>query len=229
MGRLVDANLIPQNLDAEFSPSNYNAITNRFRNFWNSYLLRNIYGFESTFSSFERWTHRGKQIGIIHRTENYPDPNFNGLMVYPTSVIRSETKSPDFRSLYTYDDDRHLLIHEPSWNAEDKLDAFVRSLVKAYFELRRPNQSYFIDLIALREIVCYSMKISSYVFDNFLNKAYKLNLSGNLQVGISLEVDKTPEEMKTAYLKREPVIVEGRYRNIVAIDVTKGGKFDESR
>ena len=227
--RLIESKFLPGNYDDKFDPSKYNSIIHRFRNFWNSYLLRNIYHYEPTFSSFERWTHRGKQIGVIHRTENYPDSNFNGLMVYPTSIIYEKSNSRDFRSLYTYDDGKHLLIHEPSWDNENNLENFVKHLVKAYFELRRPNQSYFIDLITLREIVCYSMKISSYVFDNFLTKAYKLNLSDSLQVGISLEVDKTPEEMKAAYLKREPVTVEGRYRNIIAIDVTKGGKFDESR
>ena len=98
---------------------------------------------------------------------------------------------------------------------------FVDCLVKSYFDLRPSNRSDFINLIALRELVCYSMKISESIFQDFLNKIYKLNLIGELRIGISLEVDRLPEETKAMYLKREPVMVDGKYRNIIAIDVTK--------
>ena len=72
--------------------------------------------------------------------------------------------------------------------------------------------------------VCLDMKISEHVFEAFLNSIYKLNLAGQLKVQISLEVDKLPEETQAMYLKQEPVMVDGKYRNIIAIDVTKGDK-----
>ncbi len=66
------------------------------------------------------------------------------------------------------------------------------------------------------------LKISEYIFEGFLDHAYKLNLAGKLAVRISLEVDKLPEETKAMYLTKEPVMVDGKYRNIIAIDVAKG-------
>jgi len=221
LSKLVESELLPSNPASKFDPEKYNVITKRFRDFWVTYFLREIYGYQFSMNSFDIWTYRGKQIGIIHATEFYP--NFNGRVVYPTSVIMRSTDSPDFERLFFYPDRVGLFIHKPriKWNQEK----FVDSLVKAYFDLRRSNRSYFISLSALRELVCYNMKISEYLFGTFLEFAYRLNLEGNLKVRISLEVDKLPEETKAMYLKQEPVMVDGRYRNIIAIDVTKGVKI----
>jgi hypothetical protein len=68
------------------------------------------------------------------------------------------------------------------------------------------------------------MKISEYVFQELLDSVYRANLSGNLKIKISLEVDRLPEETKAMYLKQEPVMVDGRFRNIIAIDVARGGR-----
>ena len=74
---------------------------------------------------------------------------------------------------------------------------------------------------SLREIVCYNLKISEFCFEQLLDKAYKLNLAGQLRIRISLEVDRLPEETKANYLKRTPIMIDGKFRNIIAIDVTK--------
>lgn len=222
--KIVDSGLLPSNSAAKFDPDKYNVITKRFRDYWINFFLREVYRYESSMSSFDIWTYRGKQIGIIHATEFYP--NFNGRIVYPTSVILSSTDSADFERLFTYDNTGvGLFIHKPQ--IERVQERFVDSLVKAYFDLRRSNRSYFINLSAVRELVCYNMKISEYLFGTFLAYIYRLNLEGNLKIRISLEVDKLPEETKAMYLKQEPVMVDGRYRNIIAIDVTKGDQSHE--
>jgi hypothetical protein len=219
-GKLTDSGLLSPDLKAEFAPEKYNVILKRFRDFWLAYFLRQIYKYEYSLSSFDIWTYRGKQIGIIQATEFYP--NFNGRLVYPTSVILKSTDSADFQKLYSYPDGNGLYMHNPI--GEKNQDKFVDFLVNAYFDLRRIYRSYFINLSALREVVCYNMRISEYLFERFLDHTYRLNLTGELKIRISLEVDKLPEERKANYLKREPVLVDGKYRNIIAIDVTKGEK-----
>jgi hypothetical protein len=214
------ANLLSPNPKAEFDPGKYNVIMKRFRDFWLTYFLNEIYNYRHSWVSFDTWIYRAKQIGLIHATEFYP--NFNGRVVYPTSVIVESTESKDFQELYKYPDGMKLYIHEPQ--GDKNQDKFVDYLAKAYFDLRRTNRNYFINLLALRELVCYNMRISGYLFDRFLEQTYKLGLAGESRVKISLEVDKLPEETKAMYLKREPVIVDGKSRNIIAIDVTKGGK-----
>ncbi len=216
--RLYESKLLSKIADSEFHPKKYNVITKRVRDFWLNFFLQKIYKFEFSAASFDIWVYRAKQIGIIHATEIYP--NFLGRIVYPTSVILSNIVSGDFKKLYDYPDGKGLFIHQPDW--ERNQDVFVDYLVKAYYELRRTYMGYFINLAALREIVCYNMKISEIIFKEFLDKTYKLNLEGTLRIKISLEVDRLPEETTAMYLKREPVMVAGKYRNIIAIDVAKG-------
>lgn len=223
VSRLIDSGLLPQDNIAEFAPEKYNVITKRFRDFWITYFLQEIYKYEHSLSSFDIWTYRGKQIGIIQATEFYP--NFNGRIVYPTSVIARSTESPDFEKLHTYSDGFSLFMHNPV--GEKNQEKFVDYMVKAYFDFRRSSRSYFINLAALREIVCYNMKISESLFEDFLNTTYRLNLAGDLKIRISLEVDRLPEETKAIYLKQEPVMVDGKYRNIIAIDVPKGERHYE--
>jgi hypothetical protein len=212
--------LLSPNPQTQFDPGKYNVITKRFRDFWLTYFLNELYHYEHSSFSFDTWIYRAKQIGIIHATEFYP--NFNGRVVYPTSVLVESTESKDFQELYAYPDGMKLYIHEPQ--GEKNQEKFVDYLVKAYSTLRRRNRNYFINLLALRELVCYHMRISAYLFDRFLEQTYKLGLAGKSRVRISLEVDKLPEETKAMYLKREPVIVDGKSRNIIAIDVMKGGE-----
>ncbi len=221
LSQLIDSGLLSSNSAVKFPPEKYNVITKRIRDFWINYFLTDLYQYQYSLSSFDIWTYRGKQIGIIQATEFYP--NFNGRIVYPTSVIMKSTTSHDFTNLYNYQDGFGLYIHKPI--GQTNQEKFVDYLVKAYFDLRRPSRSYFINLSALREIVCYNMKISEQLFEQFLDTIYKLNLAGQLKIRISLEVDKLPEETKAMYLKQEPVMVDGRYRNIIAIDVAKGEKI----
>lgn len=224
--RLYENELISRNPKTEFTPNKYNVITKRFRDYWFSYFLIEIYGYQGSLSSFDIWTYRGKQIGIIHATEFYP--NFNGRVVYPTSVIMNKVKSNDFKSLIIYpnSNDLSLYIHDPKINDKNQ-QLFVDCLVNAYYDIRKNVRSYFVNLLAIREIVCYKMKISELVFQKFLDNTYELNLKNKLQIRISLEVDKLPEETKAMYLKQEPVMVDGKYRNIIAIDLSKRGKQNE--
>lgn len=221
INRLTEIGLLPNQIDDKFDSNKYNVITKRFRDFWINYFLKEIYNYDYSLSSFDIWTYRGKQIGIINATEFYP--NFNGRIVYPTSIIARDIVTKDFENIYDYNDGFHLYIHNPS--GDENQEIFVKYLVRAYFDLRRNYRSYFINLNALREIVCYNMKISEYLFERFLEKTYRLNLTGRLKLGISLEVDKLPEETKAMYLKQDPVMVDGKYRNIIAIDIAKGDKI----
>jgi hypothetical protein len=229
--RLMSNGLISTKASDTFDPSKYNVITKRIRDYWLNHFLQELYKYEyepgryGSLSSFDIWTYRGKQLGIIHATEFYPDPEFNGRIVYPTSVILKATKSKDFEQVFEYSDGTSLYLHKPI--GDENQNKFVDFLVKAYFNLRRTNRSYFVNLSSLRELVCYNMKISGDLFEEFLDEAYKANIEGTLRIRISLEVDKLPEQTRSMYLKREPVMVAGKYRNIIAIDVNRGDKNHE--
>lgn len=220
IGKLITDNIIPASSDTNFQQQDYNKITKRIRDYWITYFLKTLYKWPFTMSTFDLWVYRAKQVGAIHVTEFYPFTK--GKLVYPTGVVLPHVDSSDFHSIYKYEDNNQLYLHEP--DSELFRDQFVAELVKGYFSLRSMSRNYFINLASLREAVCYALKISSKTFEELLNEVYRLNLQGELQISISLEVDKLPEETNAMYLKREPVKVDGSYRNIIAIDVTKGEK-----
>jgi len=213
---LIYSNLITRDLTKEFEPKNYNIIVKKIRNYWINYFLKNIYNFEFSFTSFEIWMYRGKQFGVLNATEFYP--YFNGKIVYPISILTNTCKNKDFVELYKYQHDK-LFIHYPNWDTNH--ENFVKVLTESYFDLKKKlyRNNYFINLSALREVVCFKLKLSQYHFDVFLEKAYLLSLKRILKINISLEIDKLPQETNAVYLIREPVMVDGKYRNIIAIDI----------
>lgn len=225
--KLVEDKLLTKNVDDTYEQDKYNLIITRFRKFWLNYFLQDVYNYKHSFDTFNIWVERGKQLGIIHTTEFYP--GFDGRLVYPTSIIIKEVKSKDFELIYTYKNKDKLFIHRPKWNLQEKnrtneaQENFIKALVESYFDLRKSRRTHFIRLHDLREKVCYKTRIPSFVFDEFLEKTYITNLKGEmeLQIQISLESDRLPQETNAMYLKREPILVNGKYKNIIAIDYKK--------
>ena len=224
LNKITHDGLLPKNSVERFAPKDYNKIIKRIRDFWITYFLKKLYKCPYSMTTFDLWGYRAKQIGVIQATESYPF--INGKLVYPTSVVLDVVHSDDFSDRYQYEDGKHLFVHEPRFGDEEESlykNNFIDTLVKGYFDLRRKVRYNFVNLASLREIVCFRLKISMYLFEETLNEIYRLNLSGQLKIRISLEVDKLPEETNAMYMKHEPVMIDGSYRNIIAIDVTKGG------
>lgn len=205
-----------------FNQGSYNAIIGRIRKYWLNYFLQEIYKYEFSFDTFNLWVERGKQIGIIHSSEVYPE--FDGRLIFPTSIITEQNNNPDLVEVYKYLDNKKLYLHTPNWERVNSKkqnpaqNSFVEKLYHSYYDLKRTRKTHFVRLSDLREKVCYKMRIPTFVFDDFLDKTYKKNLRGELAIQISLEADRLPHETNAMYLKREPVLVNGQYKNIIAID-----------
>ncbi|MCD6447306.1 MAG: hypothetical protein J7L40_03985 [Candidatus Marinimicrobia bacterium] len=221
--KIAQDGLLPESSSGRFDPKDYNKITKRIRDFWLNYFLQELYKCPYSMTSFDLWGYRARQIGVIQATESYPF--INGKLVYPTSVVLDAVHSDDFSEIYHYSDGKRLFVHKPTLGDEEEnpyKNKFVATLVNGYFDLKRRVRYNFVNLVSLREIVCFRLKISMHTFEETLNEIYRLNISGKLNIHISLEVDKLPEETSVMYMKREPVMVDGSYRNIIAIDVAKG-------
>ncbi|MCI5218343.1 MAG: hypothetical protein D3914_03915 [Candidatus Electrothrix sp. LOE2] len=224
LDKITKDGLLPKNESERFDPKDYNKITKRIRDFWITHFLKEVYKCQYSMTSFDLWGYRARQIGIIQATESYP--SVNGKLVYPTSVILKNIQSDDFSKIFSYPDGKCLFVHDPKFEEEEEgtyKNKFINTLVEGYFQLKHQVRYNFVNLVSLREIVCLRLKISMQSFEDRLNEIYLLNLSGQLRISISLEVDKLPEETSAMYMKHEPVMVDGSYRNIIAIDVTKGG------
>lgn len=200
-----------------FNQKKYNSIISRFRKFWLNYFLNEIYKYPFSFTTFNIWVERGKQLGVIHTTEFYP--NFDGRLVYPTSIIVKSNKNSDLVKSFEYNNGEFLFIHKPKWKSNQ--DKFFDSLHEAYFDLKSNRRTNFIRISDLREKVCFKLKIPTFVFNEFLEEAYNQNLRGETKIQISLEADRLPHETNAMYLKREPVVINKQQKNIIAIDYKK--------
>ena len=221
VSRLYDSGILENTPNACFNPKDYNKIIKRHYDYWLKVFLKEIYHYTFSLSSFDVWSYRAKQIGIVHVSELFY--GFSGKVIYPIGIISENVKSKDFQKIYEYRDGKSLFIHSPeSGNIKASQEDFARYLFEACYKLKQRNRTYFVNLISVRELVCYKMKISESTFAVLLEMLYKLNLSGESKISISLESDKLPEETNAMYLKREPVMIAGKYRNIIAVDIAKG-------
>lgn len=200
----------------KFDTNKYNAVLSRFRKYWLNYFLKNIYKYDHSFDTFNIWVERAKQVGILHTTEFFP--NFSGRLIYPTAIITNNTSNTDFVKIFEYETGEKLFIHDPNWNAEYQ-NQFVKILLEEYYFLQKDKNTHFINLLDLKERVCFKLRISGVIFDKFLEFSYLLNLQGKLnKIQISLEADRLPNETSAMYLKREPVLINGKLKNIIAIN-----------
>jgi hypothetical protein len=211
------SDLLPDTPSQPFEANKYAVILKRVRDFWLQFFLQELYNYQYPLSTFDIWAYRGKQIGVFHITEVYP--GFRGRVLYPLSILVTTTQNEQFQDLFTYQDNLRLYLHQPSWENEKFQDEFYDALYNAYLVVHQLNGSYFVSLSSVRERVCYNLKIPEYLFDEYLGYAYRLSFSAKLKIRISLEVDKLPEETKLEYLMRPPVMIDGKYRNIIAIDL----------
>jgi hypothetical protein len=215
INKLKQDNIISDNPADLFQTKFYNAALSRFRKYWLSYFLKDIYGYKYSFSTFSIWIERAKQIGILYTTEFFPD--ISGRIVFPTSIILDSIKNQDFEIIYTYSTGEKLCLHKPKWN-NNYQEEFVKTLQEEFLFLQKTRKTHFINLLDLKERVCFKKRIPGFIFDEFLEKAYLMNLKGEIRIKIALEVDKLPQETNAMYLKREPILINGKYKNIIAIN-----------
>ena len=215
--RLVETELLGENNNEAFNHQKYNVILKRVRDFWINYFLKEIYQIPLSLSFFDIWCYRGKQLGIINITEFYY--NFDGRIVYPTSIISKKVINSDFKNIFDYKTGECLFLHEP--NQVKLQESFSRVVYDSYIDLKIHSNSYFVNIADLRDVVCYKLKISNKTFQDLLETLYLLNIKGQTTIRISLEADRLPEETKAMYQKRDPIMIEGTFKNIIAIDLKK--------
>lgn len=211
---LIDKNFITLDKKDKFNIKKYNAVVRKTQIFWRNQLLE-YYGIVSKWQSFEVWVYRAKQLGILNTTPFYP--SFYGQIIYPTSIVTGKNleNSKDYRFIYSYPDGKKLYLRHLKWNEIE--NTFFTELWGVYSKLKKRTRVNFLSLHNIKEIVCYNLKISYDQFAEFLNIAYEQSLKGNTSYNISLEADNLPEETNAIYIKREPILVKGRHRNIIAI------------
>lgn len=215
--KLRSAELLKEDPEELFDNNHYNVILKRIRDYWLNFFLNDVYSIQMSLSYFDIWCYRGKQLGIVNATEFYH--NFDGKVIYPVSLLATEVSNKDFIAFFSYADGKSLYIHAPTFDSIQ--DIFTKSVHESYIDIKRKVKTNFINLADLRDIVCFKLRISYEKFAEYLEALYQLNLKNEVKISISLEADKLPSETKAMYLKREPIIIDNKSRNIISVDIKR--------
>ncbi len=175
--------------------------------------------------SFRAWCPRLEALELIFYTDYYP--SVSGRLIFPCGAFRKNATVPPFEKIDSIKDPdgRFLYLYQPDW--ETTRVQFVNTLLKVYSTVSKRSGSLYVSLLDVRDETCRILRLSSILFDNFLEKAYRESIRGDInilkKISISIESDIRPEQTSAYGLLRRPVYVDNIPDSLIAIShVTKG-------
>ena len=92
-----------------------------------------------------------------------------------------------------------------------------------YSIISNRSGTLYVSLLDIRDEVCRRLRLSSVLFDDFLENLYRESITGNtkelLPLSISLESDIRPKQLEGSGLLRRPVYVSRVPYSIIAIAI----------
>lgn len=166
-----------------------------------------------THRSFMVWCPRLENLNLICYTDNNPD--IPGRLLYPISSFKNGIQSSDFLQKEFISDNRnlHLYIHNPQWDSIGEI--FITTLVEVYQIYYNKQTIIYISLQDIRDEVCRLLRVSPFLFEQFLQKAYELSVRHKIKYSISLETD-IRLDMKVQ-INRRGVYLNGVMYSLIAI------------
>ncbi len=183
------------------------------RNIMTSYYVQTFFAKKIDRVSFEVWSARAHQLGLINTSEFFPDSFCK--IVYPTSVIRKQAPA-SFRKVAPCRDSA-LAIFSFNPTFDSMKEQFVETLWTTYSQLSQTQSSLYVSVLDIRDIVCYKLQLNELIFRQFLERSYRMSINKNMRWDISLEVDRLPEERVFVKSRRFPILINGLPKNIIAI------------
>ena len=169
--------------------------------------------------SFRAWCPRLEALELIFYTDYYP--SVSGRLIFPCGVFRENAPIPPFEKIEEIKDPegRFLYLYQPEW--ETSRVQFVNTLLSVYSTVSRRVGSLYVSLLDVRDELCRILRLSSILFDNYLENAYRESIRGDIsilkKISISIESDIRPEQTSAYGLLRRPVYVDNIPESLIAI------------
>ncbi len=168
--------------------------------------------------SFQSWCPMLDALEFIFYTDNHPD--ISGRLIFPCgSFNRSVVDNFETLEIIEPLNKNHLRIFQPKW--ENMRTSFIVSLQDVYSQISKRRGLLYISLLDVRDEVCRVLRLSSIIFDEFLEKLYRESIVAEKQFSISLESDIRPSLQGGSGLFRRPVFVDKVPYSLIAISVDK--------
>lgn len=141
-------------------------------------------------------------------------PGAQGKVWFPVGAFR-ESAGPAFVPVPELaHEGQTWYCHEPAGPEAEA--ALADSLFAAYKDVQRQEGTEYVSLAAVRDMVCYQLRIAHERFQTLLQQAFPRMLQGELPYMISLEVDVTPQE-KMRTVGSLPIVIDHIPRFIITM------------
>ncbi len=168
--------------------------------------------------AFSAWCPRLDALELIFYTDFHP--LISGRLMVPCGVFRESASYPPFEVIPDVIDPhgRNLYLYQPEW--KNICEDFSNVLLDTYQRYSRKIGVLYISLLDVRDEVCRRLKLSSILFDSFIEAAYRESIEEKTilrNFAISLESDIRAEQHSGYGLLRRPVYIAKIPHSLIAI------------
>jgi len=158
------------------------------------------------------WQSRLDWAGLTMTARNLP--GVAGWVWFPVGAFRDKP-GEGFRLVEGLIWQKKLYyVHEPEGAAFET--QFMSTLYGEYYARQQEEGVEYVSLPAVRDRVCYKLRIGAGAFEKTLAAVFPKAIRGDLPYGMALEVDITPTE-RSRLGTTIPIVIDGTPRYIIAI------------
>lgn len=174
--------------------------------------------------SFRQWCPRLDALELIFYSDFHPF--VSGRLIFPCAAFRDQAPPNTFEPVEGIKDTkgRTLYLYQPQW--QEIQDKFISVLLDTYRRISRNVGALYVSLLDVRDEVCRQIRLSSIMFDSFLETAYRESIESKTSpknIAISLESDVRAEQRSGYGLSRRPVYVNKVPHSLIAISYKRRG------
>lgn len=184
---------------------------NRSQELIAQYFIDAMFGYIISPSDIVIWQRRLEWAGLTYLAEEIP--GMAGYVWFPVGAFRENATTEFFPIPEIMNRGQAFHVHELGKNGESD---FGRTLYEAYIQQQQLEGVEYVSLIAVRDWVCYRIKISALTFELMLQDLFPKAVRGDSIYSMALEVDVTPAE-RNRYKYKIPIVVDEIPRYIISM------------
>jgi len=164
--------------------------------------------------TFRGWCPRLEALELIFYTDWHPW--VSGRLLFPTSVFRSSGSPDRFEKIdVQHPNGKCLYLYQPTWDTVRQ--TFIATLSSVHGHLARHSGTLYVSLLDVRDEVCRQLRISSHLFDMFLDKTIEELPIPEFPLSIAVETDVRADQTSGAGQLRRPVYLDSVPHSLVAL------------
>ncbi len=158
------------------------------------------------------WQNRMDWAGLTHTARDLPGTQ--GHIWYPVGAFREQ--GDEFTAVPGLVNAENQTFHRFTPSGKRFAEQFMSTLFDGYRQTQKVTNVEYVSLLAVRDWVCYRLRISHEVFEQTLQTQFPLALRKEIPYSLALEVDISHSEL-TRLGNARPVVIDGSPRYIISM------------